>query len=124
MAVDEQAQTVTFTWRDYRHGGKVKPLTLSAHEFLRRFIHHILPAGLVRIRHYGILGNNRRQRDIPRARALLERRRGSARPLPEAKGLEPMPCPHCGRDGLRWIGFIDARGQTHLKARVQPPDST
>jgi hypothetical protein len=32
---------------------------------------HILPAGLVRIRHYGILGNNRRQRDIPRARALL-----------------------------------------------------
>jgi len=35
VAVDEQVQTVTFTWRDYRHGAQVKPLTLSAHEFLR-----------------------------------------------------------------------------------------
>ena len=37
VAVDEQAQTVTFTWRDYRQGGTVKPLTLSAREFIRRF---------------------------------------------------------------------------------------
>src|SRR5258707_2522321 len=50
VAVDEQARTVTFHWRDYRQGGKVKPLTLSAREFLRRFTMHILPAGLVRIR--------------------------------------------------------------------------
>jgi hypothetical protein len=125
VAVDEQAQTVTFTWRDYRHGGKVKPLTLSAHEFLRRFIHHILPAGLVRIRHYGILGNNRRQRDIARARALLERRRQKAAPqLPKLKPLEPMPCPHCGRSGLRWIGFIDAKGRAHLKTRSATLDSS
>lgn len=41
LAVDEQAQTVTFTWRDYRQGGQVKPLTLSAREFLRRFSLHI-----------------------------------------------------------------------------------
>jgi hypothetical protein len=124
VAVDEQAQTVTFHWRDYRQGGQVKPLTLSAREFLRRFTMHILPAGLVRIRHYGILGNNRRQRDIPRACALLERRPHSAPPLPEAKAPEPMPCPHCGRSGLLWIGFIDAQGQTHLKARVQTLDSS
>ena len=125
VAVDEQVQTVTFRWRDYRQGGKVKPLTLSAQEFLRRFTHHILPVGLVRIRHYGILGNNRRQRDIPRARALLERKRRSSAPqLPEAKAPEPMACPHCGRSGLQWIGFIDARGQAHLKAQVQTLDST
>jgi hypothetical protein len=124
LAVDEQAQTVTFTWRDYRQGGKVKPITLSAQEFLRRFAYHILPAGLVRIRHYGILGNNRRQRDIPRARALLNRRQSSAPELPEAKTPEPMPCPHCGRSGLRWIGFIDAQGQTHLKAAIRALDSS
>jgi len=124
VAVDEQAQTVTFTWRDYRQGGKVKPLTLSAHEFLRRFSWHILPAGLVRIRHYGILGNNRRQRDIPRARTLLQRRQGAARQLPEPKAPEPMACPHCGRSGLRWIGFIDAQGKTHLKAGVHTSDSS
>src|SRR5580704_13047868 len=55
---------VTFTYRDYRHGSQLKELTLSALEFIRRFSLHILPPGLVRIRHYGILGNNRRKRDI------------------------------------------------------------
>lgn len=124
LAVDEQAQTVTFTWRDYRQGGQVKPLTLSAREFLRRFSRHILPAGLVRIRHYGILGNNRRQRDIPRARALLERRRRSTPQRPQPIPPEPMVCPHCGRSGLRWIGFIDAQGRTYLKAGVQTLDSS
>jgi hypothetical protein len=117
-AVDEQAQTVTFTWRDYRQGGKVKPLTLSAREFLRRFTMHILPAGLVRIRHYGILGNNRRQRDIPRARALLTPRQSSAASLPMPTPPQPMVCPHCGQSGLLWVGFIDAQGRTHLKYRV------
>jgi hypothetical protein len=124
VAVDEQAQTVTFTWRDYRQGGQVKPLTLSAHEFLRRFTHHILPAGLVRIRHYGILSNNRRTRDIPRARALLERRQRSAPTLPKPTLPEPMLCPHCGQKGLRWIGFIDAQGRTHLKVRARAVDSS
>ena len=64
LAVDAQHQSVTFTYRDYRHGSQRKDLTLSALEFIRRFSLHILPPGLVRIRHYGILGNNRRRRDI------------------------------------------------------------
>ena len=111
-------------WRDYRHGAKVRPLTLSAGEFLRRFSLHVLPADLVRIRHYGILANNRRQRDIPRARALLERRRKSAPKPAQPAPLEPMLCPHCDRSGWRWTGFIDAQAQTHLKARAQTLDSS
>ena len=74
VAVDPQQQTVTFTYRDYRHGSKLKELTLCALEFIRRFSLHILPSGLVRIRHYGILGNNRRKRDIEAARAIFKRR--------------------------------------------------
>ena len=70
------------------------------------------------------LANNRRQRDIPRARALLERRRKSAPKPAQPAPLEPMLCPHCGLPGLRWIGFIDAQGQTHLKARAQSLDSS
>src|SRR4029077_4261280 len=61
VAVDAQHQSVPFTYRDYRHGSRRKELTLSALEFIRRFSLHILPPGLVRIRHYGILGNNRRK---------------------------------------------------------------
>jgi hypothetical protein len=58
-------QSVTFTYRDYRHGSQRRDLTLSALEFIRRFILHILPPGLVRIRHCGILGNNRRRHAVP-----------------------------------------------------------
>ena len=71
VAVDAQHQSVTFTYRDYRHGSQRKELTLSALEFIRRFSLHILPPGLVRIRHYGILGNNRRKRDIEAARLIF-----------------------------------------------------
>ena len=124
VGVDQQAQTVTFNWRDYRQGGKVKPLTLTAREFLRRFSMHILPAGLVRIRHFGILANNRRQRDIPRARALLEPRQKPAAKLSTPAPLEPMLCPHCGQSGLRWVGFIDAKGRTHLNLRSSTIDSS
>jgi hypothetical protein len=118
---DQDKKTVTFTYRDYRDGAKVKPMTLSAVEFIRRFSWHILPTGLVRIRHYGILGNNRRHRDIPIARALLHQhhRRRSRLTLPPptpAPSASPPPrcCPHCGGTSLRWIGFIDARGRSHF----------
>jgi hypothetical protein len=51
VAVDARHQSLTFTYRDYRHGSQRKELTLSALEFIRRFSLHILPPGLVRIRH-------------------------------------------------------------------------
>ena len=48
---------VTFHWKDYAHGGGPKTMTLKAVEFIRRFLLHVLPAGFVRIRHYGFLAN-------------------------------------------------------------------
>ena len=83
LAVDAQHQSVTFTYRDYRHGSQRKDLTLSAFEFIRRFSLHILTPGLVRIRHYGILGNNRRRRDIEAARAIFKRRGGAVELQPK-----------------------------------------
>jgi len=50
-------ERVTFRWKDYAHGNKQKKMTLEATEFLRRFLLHVLPAGFVRIRHYGFLAN-------------------------------------------------------------------
>jgi Putative transposase len=46
-------ERVTFRWKDYAHGSKQRKMTLSAAEFLRRFVQHILPRGFVRIRQYG-----------------------------------------------------------------------
>jgi Putative transposase. len=48
---------VTFKWRDYKDGNKLKIMTLSANEFIRRFLIHILPDRFTKIRHYGLLGN-------------------------------------------------------------------
>jgi hypothetical protein len=49
--------TVTFKWRDYQDGSKEKLMTLSAFEFIRRFLLHVLPTGFTKIRHYGFLAS-------------------------------------------------------------------
>jgi len=62
---------VSFRWKDYAHGSKQKVMTVSADEFLRRFLTHVLPRGLVRIRHFGIFANRRRAASLARCRTLL-----------------------------------------------------
>ena len=52
---------VTFRWKDYAHGNKKRKMTVSADEFLRRFLLHMLPRGFIRIRHFGILANRSRR---------------------------------------------------------------
>jgi hypothetical protein len=65
-------QAVTFRWRDYACGNKQKLMTVSAEEFMRRFLLHILPKGFVRIRHFGVLANFRRSEFIDLCRRLLQ----------------------------------------------------
>jgi hypothetical protein len=86
---------VSFRWRDYAHGGKNKIMTVSADEFLRRFLLHVLPRGLVRIRHFGLFANRRRQTALARCRQLLG---ATARTDPPAAAnqllhqLQPTSC--------------------------------
>jgi hypothetical protein len=62
---------VTFTWKDYRRDGKRGVLTLSPDDFLRRFVQHVLPAGFVKVRHYGLLANRHREEKLAISRLLL-----------------------------------------------------
>lgn len=62
---------VRFEWKDYRTAGQVKTMTLSADEFIRRFLLHVLPNGFQRIRYYGFLGNRYRQQKLDQCRRLL-----------------------------------------------------
>ncbi len=64
---------VTFNWKDYRDKGRTryKTMTLEAHEFMRRFLLHVLPGGFHRIRHYGLLANAGRKDRLASVRALL-----------------------------------------------------
>ena len=62
---------ITFRYKDYRHDGQQKTMTLDAEEFIRRFLLHVLPDGFQRIRYYGFLGNRYRQKKLARCRQLL-----------------------------------------------------
>ena len=62
---------ITFRYKDYRHDGQQKTMTLAAEEFIRRFLVHVLPDGFQRIRYYGFLGNRYREQKLARCRQLL-----------------------------------------------------
>src|ERR1700674_3773131 len=69
--VDIEEGQVKFHWRDYRDNNQQKPMTLTADEFIRRFLLHVLPSGFHRIRYYGFLGNRHRKEKLKRCRQLL-----------------------------------------------------
>jgi len=78
ISLDEHG--VTFKYKDYRNKQYLKKtMTLTADEFIRRFLIHVLPSGFHRIRHYGFLANAKRVENIEHARELLN----SEAPLPE-----------------------------------------
>jgi hypothetical protein len=86
---------VTFRWKDYAHGAKKRKMTLAAEEFIRRFLLHVLPKGLVRIRHYGWMANRCRRQRAALCRALL----GEPAALAEPATQDAPPsrrCPLCG----------------------------
>jgi hypothetical protein len=62
---------VQFRYKDYRDGSQQKVMTLSADEFIRRFLLHVLPDGFHRIRYYGFLSNRYRKENLERCRQLL-----------------------------------------------------
>src|SRR6202040_627761 len=62
---------VTFRWKDYARGNKKRAMTVSAGEFLRRFLLHVLPRGFVRIRHFEFLANRFRLSRLALCRQLL-----------------------------------------------------
>ena len=91
---------VTFRWKDYAHGNKKRKMTLTADEFLRRFLLHILPRGFVRIRFFGFLANRRRAALLPLCRLLLNGNQQQPPSIPPQVADTRRPtvwlCPQCG----------------------------
>jgi hypothetical protein len=89
-------QNVTFRWKDYAHGNKQRKMTLTADEFLRRFLLHVLPSGFVRIRHYGFLANRHRTEAIALCRKLIGEIFPTEASSPsESASKNNRPCPRC-----------------------------
>lgn len=97
---------VTFSVKDYRHGGRKSLLRLSDAEFIRRFTLHILPKGFVRIRHYGILSSSRKRRLLPLIRAQI----GDVRITVDRRPLQHNICPVCKVGHLVTVTVFDGRG--------------
>lgn len=126
-ALDRQARTLTFTYKDYADAGRLKTLALTGVEFIRRFLLHVLPPGFTKIRHYGLLRNNQRTRRVALARLALEQspwRFAPKAPPPPAAPVPPsMACPHCQAISLRCVARINASGKwTRFAGAARCPD--
>jgi len=104
---------VSFVYKDYKHEHRRKVMTLSADEFLRRFLLHVLPDGFPRIRHYGLLGNRHRRENLARCRELL----AVPQPIPQPPrdyrercrqltGHDPLQCPKCKNGKMVRIALL------------------
>ena len=120
LALDERG--VTFRYKDYRSKAKThyKAMTLTADEFIRRFLLHVLPIGFHRIRHYGLLANAGRREHLAQARQLLKVTAAVEAPSCKRASTTIVPptfvCPHCGA-AMRVVEAF-ARGQS---IRGPPP---
>ena len=86
---------VTFRWRDYARGNKQRLMTVSADEFIRRFLVHVLPKRFVRIRHFGFMANYQRSSSLD----LCRQRLGMAPVIQSteiARAVSSWVCPKCG----------------------------
>jgi hypothetical protein len=104
-----ESEQVTFRWKDYANGNSRKTMTLTAVEFLRRFLMHVLPRGFVKIRHFGFLANRHRAANLRRAQVLLNVPPAPP-PVPttphspaESIEAEPVPCPACNQGRLQAV---------------------
>jgi Putative transposase/Transposase zinc-binding domain len=119
---------VSFRWKDYRHDGRNKVMTLDAGEFMRRFLLNVLPPGFHRIRHFGFMANGHRAIRLARCRGLLAEQaavdeRDIEPPAPLATHRPPTlrhdrdTCPACG--GVLRIVSARPRAPPHLASRRQ-----
>jgi len=109
VAVDDDH--VVFSYKDYRRGGRPRVMRLAPHEFIRRFLLHVLPDGFHRIRHYGFLAKGDRGESLARVHRLLQAQptgepAAASEPQADEHAREPFAlCPDCG--GLmRRIGLV------------------
>jgi hypothetical protein len=126
---------VTFSWRDYAHGNRQSTMTVTAVEFIRRFLLHVLPSGFVKIRYYGFMANRHRIENLARCRKLLAHTAAAVGDdAPEPTELDPglpttpsdnetpeVRCPVCQQGRMRIIARLD-RQRGPKETTVAPSD--
>jgi len=115
--LDIEDDRVCFQWKDYRTGGQIKTMTLSADEYIRRFLLHLLPNGFQRIRYYGLLGNRHRKEKLSHCRRLLGMQMPDQHPVvpvqedyrdryEDLTGSSLRQCPQCQRGRMALVAIL------------------
>jgi hypothetical protein len=108
---------VTLSYRDRKDGDRKKALPLEAHEFIRRFLLHVLPEGFMRVRHFGFLANRSKKQTLTRCRNLLKLdpalpqipKQSAIDLLRELTGVDLSRCPCCHKGTMLTIADLPAR---------------
>ncbi len=103
--------SVRFSYRDRSDDNRQKELTISAHEFVRRFLMHVLPSGFTKIRYYGFLAHANKKACIELIRTLIGVTTAYAQKLEEnvqqmmlrLTGVDICCCPQCGKGKLVYV---------------------
>jgi hypothetical protein len=120
--IDMEDGRVRFRYKDYARGGKPRTMELSATEFLRRFLQHVLPTGFVRIRSYGFLANRCRREEVTLCQEWLGASITSEGEPPSrgdgpAVGITPVRCatlcPACGEGRMAVIAEVPPASAGH-----------
>jgi len=109
--------TVTFWWKDRKHGNQKKCLTISVIDFMKRFLLHILPSGFMKIRHYGILGNPCKKKNLELCMILIgindkNQCEKNAVDTHEDLKIELFICPYCRKGIMILINEISPKGHS------------
>jgi Putative transposase len=114
LGLDDQGN-VRLSWRDRANGNRRRILQLPAARLLDRFVLHVLPPGLVRIRHIGLLANRHKRQQLAQARAALAAPAPAPTPAPKESaqqlclrvlGIDIERCPACRLGRLRIVAQI------------------
>jgi len=129
--LDIDGNQVRLRWKDYRDH-RQKTLTLSAGEFIRRFLLHVLPTRFQRIRYYGLLGNRHREQNLARCRQLLDMPPPEP-PVPQdyrdrleqLTGVSLRRCPACHQGRMLVVDVLPATGRrpAHRVSVISTPAS-
>ncbi len=121
-------KTVTFLYK-HRKSGEMRTCTVTGHEFMRRFLQHVLPKGFHKVRYYGLWhSSKRKQRQSQRLTMLLQEGQESE-PAPTCDLVQPSgeqgddasnpPCPHCGSHDTHQVGMQHQMSST-MRTRASP----
>ena len=98
---------VTFEYKDYKDNSKIKEMTITAEEFIRRFLLHVLPDNFTKIKHYGILTNKNKKNNIRLCKLLISKILTNEFISSITRKFNKFKCKKCGSENFTYSFIYD-----------------